>query len=227
MTEEYTEEAIFRFDRERGVIYIDSKENGRTIVRISQVNPESWDPSNPVRRQFDLAFPNHKWAGKRVRIDKGRGRGKEGLALGPPIFLGQNWLPVLWDGEEDPDFFKEGCLEPATTPKVSKCATLENVIILLRAENPKKILPKGFDAAISYRGSYDELAFIPAENVTVGEMLKEAEGAVGAIFNGYKGGEYKMGLSTQVWIAKYGEEGETLGPTLLRLMLAQGKIPEE
>lgn len=32
--------------------------------------------------------------------------GKQGTALGPPVFAGQAWTPVLWDGDEDPDFHK-------------------------------------------------------------------------------------------------------------------------
>lgn len=44
---------------------------------------------------------------KRVMICDGwRDAGKIGTTLGPPVFAEQNWTPVLWDDEEDPDFHK-------------------------------------------------------------------------------------------------------------------------
>lgn len=44
----------------------------------------------------------------KVRIKYGwEGVGKSGLVIGEPIRVsGQDWLPVLWDDEEDPDFHK-------------------------------------------------------------------------------------------------------------------------
>ena len=51
-----------------------------------------------------------------VRIMDGcEGAGRKGKMLGSFHFLdgGQWWTPVLWDGEEEPDFFKTICLEYA------------------------------------------------------------------------------------------------------------------
>ena len=32
--------------------------------------------------------------------------GKSGVVLGDSVWVEQFWTPVLWDGEEDPDFVK-------------------------------------------------------------------------------------------------------------------------
>jgi hypothetical protein len=50
--------------------------------------------------------------GNRVRIRAGWDEaGKEGTIIGEPVFVGQSWTPVLWDSEEDPDFYKTVALE--------------------------------------------------------------------------------------------------------------------
>jgi len=47
------------------------------------------------------------YVGRRVEIRKDwEDAGKQGVALSNPIWSQQDWLPVLWDGEEDPDFIK-------------------------------------------------------------------------------------------------------------------------
>ncbi len=99
-------------------------------------------------------------------------------------------------------------------------ATLKHLIERLSHEDPKRVVPLGFRHPHSYRGYYEDLAFEPAENVTVGEMLTAARSASGATFQGWKGGDYEMNEWTTVWLAKRGATGETLGPILLDLMLA-------
>jgi hypothetical protein len=59
--------------------------------------------------------------------------------------------------------------------------------------------------ARSYRGYYDDLAFEPAHNATIGAMLAHAEDAMGREFEGYKGGWYKATPETRCWIADWGE----------------------
>jgi len=103
--------------------------------------------------------------------------------------------------------------------------SLENLLELLRAADPRKVCPLGFRNPHSYRGYYEDLAFEPAENVTVAEMTAAAESAVGATYEGYKGGSYTMGGYTTVWLAKYGETGETLGPQFVRLILERAVSP--
>jgi len=104
--------------------------------------------------------------------------------------------------------------------------TLGDIIKTLRAEDPRKVCPLGFLHPHSYRGYYDELAFEPAEHVSVAEMLRAAESALGATYEGWKGGSFTMDARTEVWLAEVGSVGETLGPVLLLLLLANGRIPD-
>ena len=62
----------------------------------------------------------------------------------------------------------------------------------------------GFGMPHSSRGDYSELAFDPAENVTVASMLAHAKSALGSTFEGWKGGDFKMGEYTPCWIEKRG-----------------------
>jgi hypothetical protein len=108
---------------------------------------------------------------------------------------------------------------------------LGEVIARLEDESPTKRLKTGFRHPHSYRGDYHELAFEFAEDVTVREMLSDARSAIGATFQGWKGGDYTMDAMTYVWLVV--EEGtsvgETLGAVLLELMLAstaREEVPE-
>jgi len=50
--------------------------------------------------------------GPRVRIKAGwLDEGLLGTVIGAQVLLGQWWCPVLWDGEEDPDWNKSAGLE--------------------------------------------------------------------------------------------------------------------
>lgn len=104
--------------------------------------------------------------------------------------------------------------------------TLSELIAALEAEDPALVLPDGFAHPHSYRGYYDQLAFEPARNVTVGAMLTTARSALGATYGGWKGGEYTMHKYTECWLAAEGCEGEGIGPVLIRLMVAAGKAPD-
>lgn len=108
--------------------------------------------------------------------------------------------------------------------------TLAELIQALEAEvaqNPDKILKLGFARPHSYRGDYSSLAFQPAERVSVADILADARLALGKTYTGYKGDEYKMHDYTHTYLAKYGECGESIGPTLLKLMLANEVTAEE
>ena len=99
---------------------------------------------------------------------------------------------------------------------------LGDLIAALAKEDPARVLPVGFNRPHSYRGYYEQLAFEPAENITIGEMLAAARSALGTTFTGYKGGDYTMGEHTECWIANYGESGsDQIGHVLMRLLLAQ------
>jgi len=71
-------------------------------------------------------------------------------------------------------------------------------------KNPNAILRSGFNKPHSYRGYYEQLAFEPAENVPLKQMLDLAIAANGATYEGWKGGQYTMNLDTTVWIALEG-----------------------
>lgn len=102
---------------------------------------------------------------------------------------------------------------------------LQKVIDILEQYPSEKMLSKGIGNPHSWRGSYEELAFEVVENVTVGEMLAAAESAVGATYEGWKGGEYTMDEDTQVHIEL--EEGaysgnDTLMKWFFELLLLSG-----
>ena len=64
----------------------------------------------------------------------------------------------------------------------------------------------------SYRGYYSDLAFEfdPDNTRTPHELLVECRAAMGATFEGYKGGDFLMGKTTPLWVASYGNCGERL-----------------
>ena len=97
--------------------------------------------------------------------------------------------------------------------------TLSELIKFLKKHDQSTVVPLGFGSPHSYRVYYDELAFEPREDTTVGEMLDSAEQALGATYMGYKGGEFTMCEHTNVWLARYGSSGESIGITLLRYMV--------
>lgn len=68
----------------------------------------------------------------------------------------------------------------------------------------------------SWRGSYAELAldFTGYDNsnkrpMKVPDFLKMLKDTVGKEFTGYKGGEFVMSKHTPVWVANYGNSGNT------------------
>lgn len=98
---------------------------------------------------------------------------------------------------------------------------LKDLIAKLETADPSKICCKGFNNPHSWRGSYDELAFEPAENVTVGEMLRDARAAIDATYSGYKGGEFTMREWTEVHVSNYGSSHDFMGEMLLDYMLGE------
>ena len=96
---------------------------------------------------------------------------------------------------------------------------LKDLIEWLEGCDAGIVLPHGFHRPHSYRGFYDELAFVPAENVTIGSMLECAREALGKTYTGYKGGCYKMGEYTNVWLAEWGSTGEPISVATLEASL--------
>lgn len=88
--------------------------------------------------------------------------------------------------------------------------TLGKLIERLEAM-PADMLVDGIEAPHSYRGYYHDLAFEKCANkVKAGDLLAVCRGAMGEVFEGYKGGEYVMGALTPLWIADYGCCGKKL-----------------
>lgn len=116
-----------------------------------------------------------------------------------------------------------------TTDPAPNHFTLDELIARLREEpDQTKRLKVGFRHPHSYRGDYYEVAFEAAQDVTVGEMLAAAESALGATYQGWKGGDYTMTGYAGVWLVP-GEgcsSGETIGAVLLDLMLKNTVGPD-
>jgi len=107
-------------------------------------------------------------------------------------------------------------------------SSLGDVIRRLSLEDPNKVIALGFHNPHSYRGDYADLAFEPATRCRVGDMLATAEQALDQVYEGYKGGEYRMTAYSQVWIANEGSSsGTLLSPTVLELMLRQELYPAD
>lgn len=85
---------------------------------------------------------------------------------------------------------------------------LREVIQRLEAIPADTVFTPGFGHPHSYRGYYEQLAFEPSGCTTAGDMLAYARSAVGSVFEGYKGGEYQMGLDTKCHIASYSKTAE-------------------
>lgn len=96
---------------------------------------------------------------------------------------------------------------------------LMKLIERLQKADKNRIVPMGFNNPHSHRGDYCQLAFEPAINIKVEEMLKCAEDSLGETFTGYKGGEFNMHEYTECFIANYGECGEEISEILLDYML--------
>jgi hypothetical protein len=102
--------------------------------------------------------------------------------------------------------------------------TLGEVISRLQQERDQtRVLPVGFHDPHSWRGYYQELAFCVTENISVGEMLRAADSAVDAHYEGYRGKVYKMTDLTQTYLVvdHHDGNGEQIGSLLLDLMLKQ------
>ena len=101
---------------------------------------------------------------------------------------------------------------------------LGELIEYLENKDKSIIILRGFGKANSYRGYYEQIAFTPKNNVTVGDMLAEAKKALGSMYQGYKGGRYVMDEYTEVWICEPGTmfQNQKIGKLLLDYMMGIG-----
>jgi hypothetical protein len=99
---------------------------------------------------------------------------------------------------------------------------LGDLITRLEAADPDQTVRQGFNHPHSYRGDYMDLAFEPAANITVADMLAAARSALGATYQGWKGGDFTMSEHTWCWLSAEGDaSGETISGLLLDLLLAE------
>lgn len=89
--------------------------------------------------------------------------------------------------------------------------TLGKLIAVLEALPADALVP-GLHAPHSYRGYYCDLAFErePGSWRRAADVLDDCRGAMGQVFEGYKGGEFMMGANTPVWVARWGSSGMRL-----------------
>jgi len=97
---------------------------------------------------------------------------------------------------------------------------LGQYIKYLETKNPNTVVRIGLGNPHAWRGSYQELAFEPVENTTIGKMLNEAKSSVNSTYEGWEGGNYRMDLSTKINIDYKGvhSNGEKVMEMLLDLM---------
>ncbi|MGW4270832.1 hypothetical protein ACWEGQ_00340 [Streptomyces seoulensis] len=104
---------------------------------------------------------------------------------------------------------------------------LGEIITRLQAADPNQTIRHGFTNPHSYRGDYMDLAFEPATNVTVTDMLTAARSALNTTYQGYKGGTFTMTSDTWCWLSEYGDaSGETISPMTLDYMLTQPAVEQ-
>lgn len=92
------------------------------------------------------------------------------------------------------------------------------IVVLNRVPREQKVV-KGFNNPHSYRGYYDELAFEPCDDTTVGEMLDCANEALGTTYEGWKGGDYLMTNTSTVNLSYEGSSGDSMSLTLVEYMI--------
>jgi hypothetical protein len=104
---------------------------------------------------------------------------------------------------------------------------LSELITILKAVHPARVVPLGWDCAFSYRGDYAQLGVRRAENVSIGDMLEVLEDALNQTMQGYKGGDFIMHEYVDVYLVEdHSCCGEQIGPTLLRLLIGSPSAKE-
>lgn len=103
---------------------------------------------------------------------------------------------------------------------------LKSLIQILEKLPPDLVIKNGFDCPHSWRGIYAELAFTPTENTVVADMLTDARSAVGATYEGYKGGDFTMDENTRVHFSYYGSDDDESGQIFCSIIEALLATPK-
>jgi hypothetical protein len=87
----------------------------------------------------------------------------------------------------------------------------------------------GFNNPHSYRGYYDELAFeVIRKETPIANILDDVKSAVDTTYEGWKGGEFKMGKDTPIWLVEgMGRTGTQISTFMLALLLNDESLAEE
>ena len=100
---------------------------------------------------------------KRIQIREGWDEaGRQGTALGGPIFVGQDWIPVKWDDEEDPTFHKRAGLILAPDKPTDIWAEVRAHIDWIMKDNTMRVR----DDALLGKLLSDAEALLKVKNVT-------------------------------------------------------------
>ncbi len=95
--------------------------------------------------------------------------------------------------------------------RAEKQMTLGKLIAVLE-EMPPDVQVQALCCPHSYRGYYEDLAFTRSLGswMSASTLLSMCKEIMGAVLEGYKGGDFVMGALTPVWLACYGETGDRL-----------------
>lgn len=87
---------------------------------------------------------------------------------------------------------------------------LGTVIARLEAMPGERVLRPGIATATSYRRYYECLGLVPCDANTVAEALRVLRAANGSTMKGYRGGSNYMDLTTECYVADWGDTGPAL-----------------
>ena len=90
------------------------------------------------------------------------------------------------------------------------CTTVDEIYDMLSELPSDSVFQNGFTSAHSYRGSYDTLAVEPCCETSVTEMMTCLANAIGETFTGYKGGEFTMQGTEELFLAYEGSCGSRI-----------------
>jgi len=93
--------------------------------------------------------------------------------------------------------------------------TIQELIESLSSLNGDVLFEKGLCNPHSYRGYYDQLGVEPCEN-SIENMISCLRDSIGETFHGWKGGDFTMHDSTNVYLAHEGCTGMLITGILVK-----------
>jgi hypothetical protein len=101
--------------------------------------------------------------------------------------------------------------------------TLGKAIALLEEIDSTTPMADPIGEVESYRGYYSDLSFdvMSAAPKTAGQVLADLRAALGATFEGYKGGDFVMDSDTPLWVSAYGSAS---GDAVMDFTVSDGRV---